>query len=79
MRKLGELKVGEKAKVVKVQIEKMPDMGLRLMEMGFLQGAEVRILHEAPFGGCPLAIEVRGSLIALRRAEANLIEVEEAV
>jgi ferrous iron transport protein A len=51
------------------------------MSMGFLEGSMAEIVHEAPFGGDPLAIRVRGTLLALRRHEANTIEVivEESV
>jgi ferrous iron transport protein A len=48
----------------------------RLLEMGILEGSRVEVVHEAPFGRDPLAIRVRGALIALRRHEAAHIEVE---
>lgn len=75
MRRLGELKRGEKAKILSVNGS---DRALvqRMMEMGLLEGCTVELVHEAPFGGDPIAIRVRGALIALRRNEANLIEVE---
>lgn len=47
----------------------------RLMQMGLLEGALVEVIHEAPFGKDPIAVRVRGSLIALRRHEANAVEV----
>ena len=47
----------------------------RLMHMGLLEGALVEVMHEAPFGKDPIAVKVRGSLIALRRHEANAVEV----
>jgi ferrous iron transport protein A len=46
----------------------------RLLELGFLEGAQVRILGVAPMGD-PLDIEVRGCRFSLRRAEAELIAV----
>ncbi len=49
----------------------------RLMEMGFLEGSEVQVIHEAPFGGDPIAVRVRGTVVALRRQEANWIWVQE--
>lgn len=75
--KLGELKKGTKAQIVRVggAHESHPEMLQRLLEMGLLEGCQVEILHEAPFGGDPLAIRVRGSLVALRRQEANAVEV----
>ncbi|MCP9494799.1 MAG: ferrous iron transport protein A [Pyrinomonadaceae bacterium MAG19_C2-C3] len=46
----------------------------RLMEMGVLPGAMVRVIKAAPFG-CPLEIEVRGYRLAMRRAEAAHVSV----
>ena len=48
----------------------------RILQLGLLQGSEVEIKHEAPFGADPIAVSVRGALVALRRNEANLIQVE---
>ncbi|MBL7715146.1 MAG: ferrous iron transport protein A [Bdellovibrionales bacterium] len=55
-----------------------PDQNVsqRLFELGFLPGAVVDVVHEAPFSKDPMAIRVRGTLIALRRSEAELIRVE---
>jgi Fe2+ transport system protein FeoA len=36
----------------------------------------VRVVHQAPLGGDPIAVEIRGALIALRRHEAAGIDVE---
>ncbi len=73
-RYLGELKPGERARVVGMTAGVATVMR-RLMELGLLEGAQVELVHQAPFGGDPIAIRVRGALIALRRAEANLLEV----
>lgn len=75
MLKLGELKCGERAVILAI-IAPDEKLARRLMEMGLLEGAETELVHEAPFGGDPIAVRVRGSLLALRRAEANWIEVE---
>ena len=48
----------------------------RMMEMGIVKGAAVKIVHEAPFGKDPIAIEVRGAVLGLRRDEADLVYVE---
>lgn len=47
----------------------------RLREMGFDEGVRVEVLHRAPFGGDPLAVSVGGSTIAIRRAQAQLIQL----
>ena len=46
----------------------------RLMELGFLEGAVVRVLGAAPMND-PLDVEVRGCRFSLRRAEAECIVV----
>ncbi|MCB9496353.1 MAG: ferrous iron transport protein A [Fibrobacteria bacterium] len=51
-----------------------PDLRSRLQEMGFTPGCSVRLVARAAFGG-PLAFQVRGTLVALRRADAACIEV----
>jgi ferrous iron transport protein A len=47
----------------------------RLHEMGFDEGVDVEVLHRAPMGD-PVALRVGNMTIAIRRAEAALIEVE---
>jgi len=47
----------------------------RLMDMGIVTGAQVLLVRHAPLGD-PLQIHVRGYDLALRRAEAKLVEVE---
>jgi ferrous iron transport protein A len=49
----------------------------RLLELGFVEGANVSILHEAPFGRDPIAVRVDNMTIAIRRREAMAIMVEE--
>ncbi len=48
--------------------------GLRLMEMGIVPGAPVRLVKAAPLGD-PIQVCVRNYHLALRRAEAKSIEV----
>lgn len=73
MNTLTDLPIGEKAKVLSVngnnQITK------RLMEMGVVPGASVRVIKSAPFGD-PLEIRVRGYHLAMRKSEASRIEVQ---
>lgn len=50
-------------------------VGQRLVELGFVHGAEVEIVESMwPFGD-PLAVRVRGSTFALRRGEASAVMV----
>jgi ferrous iron transport protein A len=46
----------------------------RLQELGFTPGATIRLVAKAAFGGA-MAFQVRGSNIALRRADAACIEI----
>ena len=47
----------------------------RLIELGFVEGAVVEILHEGPIGRDPIAVRVNDTTIALRRREAMAILV----
>jgi ferrous iron transport protein A len=45
----------------------------RLLELGFVEGASVEVLHEGPLGRDPIAVRVNNTTIALRRREAMAI------
>ena len=45
----------------------------RLMELGFIEGAHVEILGQAPLGG-PLQLRVGGSVLSVRRCDADLVD-----
>ncbi|MEO6340155.1 MAG: FeoA family protein [Caulobacteraceae bacterium] len=47
----------------------------RLLEIGFVEGAEVEILHEGAFGRDPIAVRLDDSRVALRRREADAVLV----
>jgi Fe2+ transport system protein FeoA len=74
--RLSELRPGTVARIVGIASED-PSRTRRLLEMGFLEGSPVEILHECPIGKDPFAVRVRGGLIALRRADASVVEIEE--
>jgi len=75
--RLGSLKKGDQALITQVgNAESSIELVERLLEIGILEGSRVEVVHEAPFGKDPIAVRVRGSLVALRRHEANAIEVE---
>jgi ferrous iron transport protein A len=48
----------------------------RLLEMGFVEGASVEILHEGMFGRDPIAVRVDNATVAIRRREAMAIMVD---
>ena len=47
-----------------------------MIELGFVEGASVEILHEGLFGRDPIAVRVNDNTVALRRREAMAIVVE---
>ena len=47
----------------------------RLIELGFVEGARVKVLHEGVVGRDPIAVRVENVTIALRRREAMAIIV----
>ncbi len=73
--RLGELAKGQAGVIVAVSAAD-DSLTRRFMEMGLLEGCRIELVHAAPFTGDPIAVRARGALIALRRREANQIEVE---
>ncbi|MGM9661936.1 MAG: ferrous iron transport protein A [Oscillospiraceae bacterium] len=73
MRTLKEVKVGETVKVVKLHGEGA--VKRRIMDMGITRGVEVYVRKVAPLGD-PVEVNVRGYELSLRRADAEMIEVE---
>lgn len=69
---LASLPFGTAGAIVMVEGER--GFRRRLMELGFLPGAPVRVIAVAPLGD-PLDVEVRGCRFSLRRAEAERILV----
>jgi ferrous iron transport protein A len=55
----------------------LPDVELesRLIELGFVEGARVEVLHEGIVGNDPIAVRVENVTIAVRRREAMAIIV----
>ena len=47
----------------------------RLLEIGFVEGARVEILHEGAFGRDPIAVRLDDTRVALRRREADAVLV----
>jgi Fe2+ transport system protein FeoA len=69
---LAGLPIGAKARVIAVKGGGA--VTRRLMEMGVVPGAPVRVIKAAPLGD-PIEIRVRGYHLALRRTEAQTISV----
>ena len=73
MKTLRETAVGATAKVKKLHGEGA--IKRRIMDMGLTKGTEVCVRKVAPLGD-PIEINVRGYELSLRKADAELIEVE---
>ncbi|MBQ9393775.1 MAG: ferrous iron transport protein A [Oscillospiraceae bacterium] len=70
---LREVKVGQTAKVVRLHGEGA--VKRRIMDMGITRGVEIYVRKVAPLGD-PVEITVRGYELSLRKADAEMIEVE---
>lgn len=70
---LKEVKVGTAVKVRKLNGE--GPVKRRIMDMGVTKGVEVFVRKVAPLGD-PLEVTVRGYELSLRKADAEMIEVE---
>ena len=73
MKTLRQAKIGETVKVVKLHGEGATKR--RIMDLGLTKGVEVYIRKVAPLGD-PVEITVRGYELSLRKADADMIEVE---
>ena len=73
MKTLKDVKVGQTARIVKLHGEGA--IKRRIMDMGITKGIEVRVRKVAPLGD-PMELTVRGYELSLRKADAEMIEVE---
>jgi len=73
MATLRDVKVGETVKVKKL-CGKGP-IKRRIMDMGITKGTEIFLRKMAPLGD-PIELNVRGYELTIRKADAELIEIE---
>ena len=73
MKTLKDVKVGETATVARLHGE--GPVKRRIMDMGITKGTEVFVRKVAPLGD-PLETTVRGYELSIRRADAEMIEIE---
>ena len=73
MKTLKQAKIGETVKVVKLHGEGA--IKRRIMDMGITRGTEIYIRKVAPLGD-PIEVTVRGYERSLRKADADMIEIE---
>lgn len=73
MKTLRQANVGDTVKVIKLHGEGA--LRRRIMDMGLTKGIEVHIRKVAPLGD-PIEVTVRGYELSIRKADAEMIEVE---
>ena len=71
---LSDLKIGQRAKVLGIHMDK-PDVRRHLLDMGITKGTEILIKKIAPMGD-PVDIELRGYELCIRKEEMKNIDVE---
>lgn len=70
---LREVKIGSTCKVVRLRGEGA--VKRRIMDMGITKGVEVYVRKAAPLGD-PIEVTVRGYELSIRKADAEMIDVE---
>jgi ferrous iron transport protein A len=84
---LGEQRRGFSGVVAGLRFEATPRAGSvsnaelerRLLEMGFVEGASVEILHEGLIGRDPIAVRLDDMRVAMRRREARCVLIRPGV
>ena len=72
---LSDISNGEKVQIKDVL---QSALKVKLMEMGMIKGKDLTVLYRAPLGD-PIAINVGGYVLSLRKDEAKLVEVESII
>ena len=72
---LAGLRAGGSARVVRIAAHCQGQARRRLLDLGIVPGALIESEYASP-GGDPVAYRIRGALIALRRSQAELIQIE---
>ena len=73
MKTLRDVKIGDTVRIVKLHGEGA--VKRRIMDMGLTRGTEVYVRKVAPLGD-PVELNVRGYELSLRKADAEMVEVE---
>ena len=73
MKTLNDAKIGKPVTVRKIHSEGA--LKRRIMDMGITKGVEVCIRKVAPFGD-PIELNVRGYELSIRKADAEMIEID---
>lgn len=73
MKTLKEARIGETVRVVKLHGEGA--VKRRIMDLGITRGVDIYVRKVAPFGD-PVEITVRGYELSVRKADAEMVEVQ---
>lgn len=73
MKTLRQARIGDTVTVVKLHGEGV--VKRRIMDMGLTKGTQVHVRKVAPLGD-PVEVTVRGYELSIRKADAEMIEVE---
>ncbi len=78
--KLSQARRGDRGIIVEVgdhrhHRDHAVELERRLLELGFVEGAHVELLHEGLFGRDPIALKVDDMRVALRRHEAASLTI----
>ncbi|HDX5894883.1 TPA: ferrous iron transport protein A [Acinetobacter baumannii] len=79
--RLSALKVKQAATITKVnrievESEQQDLVAIRLESLGFVPGTRVEVITKSVFGGDPILIQIGFTRFALRKAEAEKIEIQ---
>ncbi|NOZ65821.1 MAG: ferrous iron transport protein A [Alphaproteobacteria bacterium] len=81
MKYLSDMKKGDCATIIGFEADRCNDVEFardledRLLEIGFEEGLDVKVLHEGPISRDPVAVRIGQMTVALRRMEANAVKV----
>ena len=78
---LNQIRPGDRGVIVKVgdhchHQDQAVELERRLLELGFVEGARIELLHEGLFGRDPMALKVDDMRVALRRQEAASLTIQ---
>ena len=73
LKTLRQAKIGDNVRVVKLHGEGA--VKRRIMDMGITKGVEITVRKVAPLGD-PIEISIRGYELSIRKADAEMIEIE---
>ena len=73
MKTLRQVAIGDSVTVVKIHGEGA--VRRRIMDMGITKGVTVTVRKVAPLGD-PIQLNVRGYELSIRKADADMVEVE---